>query len=188
MIPKKFHQHPQLIGDTREQKFSLLSLFRPEYEPTAVKARRTFQQGDYGIPLYSGVEPGSQRAIVWERKEIADLYACMGTERERFTDEIQRLQEYRFAAVMISGTWNDLFTYAAHRRDEAAKSGKRGVSDAAIVSTIRRLQVWDRIFIFFCGTEERIAREIEAQADCFWRKQIENAQNFMPKRGEEARP
>lgn len=202
LIPKKFRPYPQILYDTREgtnakDKIAFHYL-RTEFRPTELKdvcsggdlsvIRRTFKEADYGLAWYSGIEPYSQRRLLWERKSIGDLYGTLGKGREAFSDEVQRLQSYQYRALMIAGVWQDMLDYAAYRRASAKENhGKQGLSDLSIANTLGSLCVNDQIFVFFCGSEEGVARKIEAQAMLFWKREIKHAQHLMPKRGEEAR-
>jgi len=57
------------------------------------------REGDYSVELDCRRLP-----IAIERKSLADYYACVGRERERFTAELMRLQDYERAFVLIEST------------------------------------------------------------------------------------
>jgi ERCC4-type nuclease len=81
------------IVDTREQ----LPL---DLSPLRVEAG-TLATGDYSVK-------GLESVIAIERKSLPDLLACVGTERERFDREVQRLLAYPCRAIVIEATWGDL--------------------------------------------------------------------------------
>lgn len=66
----------------------------------------TLSTGDYSVV-------GLEHLIAVERKELGDLLACCGRERDRFKRELQRLRAYRFrllvveadAATLEAGAW-----------------------------------------------------------------------------------
>jgi ERCC4-type nuclease len=80
------------IVDTREQ--------RPLELPGAV--RGTLPTGDYSCCLeHLGT-------VAIERKSAADLFACVGRERDRFERELARLALLRFRALVIEADLADL--------------------------------------------------------------------------------
>lgn len=78
------------IVDTREQ----LPL---DLAPLNVEAG-TLTTGDYSVK-------GLEHVVAIERKSESDLLACIGTERERFDREVQRLLAYPVRALLIESTW-----------------------------------------------------------------------------------
>ncbi len=46
--------------------------------------------------------------IAVERKSLSDLLSCVGTERERFEREVQRLLAYPCRALVVESTWPEL--------------------------------------------------------------------------------
>lgn len=95
-----------ILIDTREQrpfKFEKIAgdsknANRPIIVPTRIA---TLETGDYSMP-------GFESRLAIERKSAPDLYACMGRERERFEREIERLNHFEWAAVVVESDWRDL--------------------------------------------------------------------------------
>lgn len=58
-------------------------------------------EGDYSIV-------GTYRLVAVERKSLQDLYGTLGSHRERFEREIQRLSEYKFAAVVVEASFRQM--------------------------------------------------------------------------------
>lgn len=84
----------KIIIDTREQTpWS----FPPEVETMP----GTLQAGDYSLQ-------GFEKHIALERKSLPDFISCCGSERERFTAELQRLKAYSLRAVIIEGNFQDV--------------------------------------------------------------------------------
>ncbi len=61
----------------------------------------TLPTGDYSVL-------GLESVIAVERKSLGDLLSCIGTERERFEREVQRLLAYPTRCLVIESTWPQL--------------------------------------------------------------------------------
>jgi ERCC4-type nuclease len=81
------------IQDSREQTPLDLSPLRTE--------TGTLATGDYSVK-------GLEHVVAIERKSLADLIACVGTERERFDACVQRLLSYPTRCLVIEATWPDI--------------------------------------------------------------------------------
>ena len=81
------------VVDTREQ----LHLDLAPLKTTA----GTLATGDYSVL-------GLEHVIAVERKSLPDLLSCIGTERERFEREVQRLLAYPVRALVVESTWQEL--------------------------------------------------------------------------------
>lgn len=57
--------------------------------------------GDYSLR-------GLTAEVVIERKSLADLVGCCGKERERFLQQIERMRDYRFRALVIEARYTDI--------------------------------------------------------------------------------
>lgn len=78
------------IVDTREQRPLDLS-------PLRIVAG-TLATGDYSVA-------GLENIIAVERKSLDDLLGCVGTDRDRFDREVQRLLAYPVRALVVETTW-----------------------------------------------------------------------------------
>jgi ERCC4-type nuclease len=105
--PAEFIQSPFTVAiDTREQfPFTFQGLKadadkrnKPILIPTEIV---TIRSGDYSIIGY-------QNRIAIERKSLSDLYGTIGGSRERFENELARLNELEFAAVVIEAGWSSI--------------------------------------------------------------------------------
>ena len=97
-----------------------------------------------------------------ERKQISDLYGCLGRERERFQRELARSRFDGPFVVVIEGSIADLLCEARRRGG--------GMSDNAIIGT---LAAWQRRYCpFFFAGSVRVAAEF---AERFLRGQISEA-------------
>lgn len=81
------------IIDTREQRPWGLEPLKTE--------RGKLVTADYSVK-------GLETHIALERKELGDLLACIGLERERFEKEVKRLLSYECRAVIVEASWQDL--------------------------------------------------------------------------------
>jgi len=79
--------------DTREQIPLKLSPLR------SIDA--TLVTGDYSVQ-------GLRDVVAIERKSLPDLLACVGTDRDRFDREVQRLLAYPVRALVVEASWEDL--------------------------------------------------------------------------------
>ncbi len=61
----------------------------------------TLATGDYSVA-------GLEHVVAIERKSLGDFLSCVGTERERFDREVQRLLAYPTRALVIESTWPEI--------------------------------------------------------------------------------
>ena len=61
----------------------------------------TLTTGDYSVR-------GLEKIVAVERKSLSDLLGCIGTARERFDREVQRLLAYPTRCIVVEATWADL--------------------------------------------------------------------------------
>lgn len=88
----------KIVVDSREQRpFTFLG---ERYAGVTVEAG-TLAVGDYSLA-------GLTDKVAVERKELADLVACLGRERERFERELQRGAALDAFAVVVEASWADL--------------------------------------------------------------------------------
>lgn len=81
------------IIDSREQRPLDLSPLKVE--------TGTLTTGDYSVK-------GLEHVVSIERKSMPDLIGCVGTNRERFDKEVQRLLAYPVRCLVVEGMWSDL--------------------------------------------------------------------------------
>lgn len=127
--------------------------------------------GDYTI---SGLED----RFALERKSLSDLYATIGQHRERFEAEIQRLQDYQFAAVIIEATLREVWNPATTRPDWISRLKPRAVEATIVSWSIRypRVHWWT-----VGGRREGEVRAFEAMEQ-FWsitRREAKRAQETV---------
>ena len=84
---------PVVIIDNREQNLWEFSNLPSE--------RATLDTGDYSIRNLTHL-------VAVEHKSLPDLLGCIGAERARFKRELQRLRAYRFRALVIEASYEDI--------------------------------------------------------------------------------
>jgi len=87
----------QIIADTREQTPYQFATITPR--PDVV--RQTLQTGDYSLI-------GFEDRITIERKSKSDLFSSLGKGRKRFIRELERMQNFNFAAILIEANWHSV--------------------------------------------------------------------------------
>ena len=88
----------KIIIDSREQKPYQFQKIDPPPEVTI----GTLQTGDYSIEGYEG-------QVCIERKSAIDLFGSCGKGRDRFEREFKRMEEYRYAAIVIERDWASIY-------------------------------------------------------------------------------
>lgn len=88
----------KILIDIREQApFS----FQGKHYAGVDIERGALQSGDYSLA-------GLSDKVAVERKELSDLVACLGRERERFERELQRAQGLDAFCVVVEASWREL--------------------------------------------------------------------------------
>lgn len=115
-----------VLIDTREQTpftFRAMSVgtgshARPLLVPTE---RAGLPTGDYTVR-------GLEHVVAIERKSVPDFYACCGRERDRFERELQRLNLFEIAGVVIEADLADLAIRPPPETQVRAKSVLRSIA------------------------------------------------------------
>ncbi len=89
---------PVILVDKAEKKPYEFKCVRPSLHPPIVKTVH-LKTGDYSIETPNATS-NAQRITV-ERKTLADLYATLTSNRERFYRESVRMSEFGYAAIVI---------------------------------------------------------------------------------------
>ncbi|MCF7760223.1 MAG: hypothetical protein K9M98_06930 [Cephaloticoccus sp.] len=118
-IPK-----PVVLVDTREQQPYALASSHPNW--IGGERRATLRAGGYAVD-------GMESLLALERKSLADLVACIVTYRVRFLASCARLAAFRWKAILIEASYEDI---------------KRGWKDFGIPSAVHPNSV--------CGTLDAI--------------------------------
>ena len=88
-------ERPCILVDSREQAPLAFS------DAVAVEHGVTLPTGDYSLR-------GFTEQVAIERKSKADLVACVGPERVRFMEQMDRLARYPVRALVVEASWAEL--------------------------------------------------------------------------------
>ena len=90
---------PVVLVDTREQ--SPFPLFANHPNWIAGERRATLKTGDYTIE-------GMEKLLALERKSLSDMVGCIVSSRERFIAVCARLADFRWKAIIVEATLEDI--------------------------------------------------------------------------------
>ena len=93
-IPK-----PVVLVDTREQQPFPLLKNHPNW--IGAEKRVALKTGDYSIE-------GMEQLLTLERKSLADIVNCTVVSRQRFIANCTRLATFRWKAILIEASYEDL--------------------------------------------------------------------------------
>ena len=100
-----------IVVDTRER-------IPYEFEGRAT-IRRALKTGDYSID-------GLESRVTVERKRPAELFACAGRDRKRFSREMKRMASFDHAIIIVEGTLAEV----------AAGDPNSSVSPKAVINSL----------------------------------------------------
>jgi ERCC4-type nuclease len=137
-----------VVVDTREQ------------EPYAFDAgcevvRRALPAGDYSIE-------GFEDSVAVERKTLKDFVSTVIRQRKRFYRELQRLEEYEAACVVVESDLRDVLTGRY----------RSGAHPNAVLGTVISIVVDFDIPVFFCSDRQAACRFVEGYLLRFCRKKL----------------
>jgi len=137
-----------VVVDTREQESYV-------FDPQCVAVtRRALPAGDYSIE-------GREDSVAVERKTLEDFVSTVIRSRKRFTRELQRLEEYEAACVVVE---SDL-------RDVLNGDYRSGAHPNAVLGTVLSIVVDFQIPVFFCSDRQVACRFVEEFLLRFHRKE-----------------
>ena len=90
---------PVVLVDTREQQPLALCASHPNW--IGGERRVALKTGDYTVE-------GMESLLALERKNLADLVACIITYRVRFLASCERLAKFRWKAILIEASYEDI--------------------------------------------------------------------------------
>lgn len=100
---------PTVVIDSNEGAPYQFTGIRSSGKPLVIRTERRALWRD-GLADYTLA--GHELGIQIERKSVADLFATLGSRRDRFEAEIARLHErVEFSAVVVEGTEADVITW-----------------------------------------------------------------------------
>ncbi|WKZ17749.1 MAG: ERCC4 domain-containing protein [Candidatus Jettenia sp. CY-1] len=144
-----------IVRDTREQ----LPLTFPEAK---VKIA-TLSTGDYSLEHF-------EDKVTIERKSLPDLLGSLGNDRDRFMREIQRMQAFEYAGLVIEASMQVL--YKGNWRSD--------IKPQSVVGSLQALSAKYGIHVFLADNHELAARTVEGLLFHFLRKQYELHERLRP--------
>lgn len=141
-------QQGTILIDTREQ-------CPLEFENFATETA-TLPVGDYGLPGFSNWD---NPQFVIERKSLGDLVGSLTSGRKRFLREVEKLRQFRFAAIVIE----------ASRGDVESGNFRSKATPASIMASLTAIQVRCGIHVVWAGDAKGAAHEVERLARQFIR-------------------
>lgn len=133
-----------ILIDSREQQPFALASSHPNW--IRGERRTTLKTGDYTVE-------GMERLLALERKNLADLIACIVTYRRRFLASCERLASFRWKAILIEATYEDL------KRDCIDFDIPSAVHPNAVCGTLDAIEAKHGIAIIYTSTHRELATE-----------------------------
>jgi len=130
-------QPVRVIIDTREQ-------LPYAFSDRVVAVRSPLAAGDYSVE-------GAEHLLAVERKSLDDFVSSVIRDRPRFRREIERLQGYAFACVVVEASLADAFAHCYHS----------GAHPNAVVGAAISIIVDYGVPVFFCSDRQACCRFTE---------------------------
>lgn len=138
-IPK-----PIVLVDTREQQPFLLAVKHPNW--IGGEKHVALKTGDYSVE-------GMDTLLALERKSLADIVACTVVNRQRFLTCCQRLAKFRWKAILIEESYEDL------KRDCQEFGVESDVHPNAVIGTLDAIEAKFGIPIITTSRNRDLATE-----------------------------
>ena len=107
----------------------------------------TLATGDYTIR-------GLEHVVAVERKSLSDLVGCVGSDRERFEREVQRLLAYPVRVLVVESTWD-----AIESHEPALPQWRGKVSRESVIGSLLGWQAAG-LSIHMAGDHERAGKHV----------------------------
>jgi len=134
----------RIISDSREQQ---------PYVFSVPSIRKKLEAGDYSIE-------GFEDSVAVERKTLEDFVSTVIRQRKRFFRELQRLEEYEAACVVVESDLRDVLTGRY----------RSGAHPSAVLGIVISIVVDFQIPVFFCSDRQVACRFVEEFLLRFHRK------------------
>ena len=136
-----------MVVDTREQRPLFTKLPKG-----LIIVRDTLPAGDYSCR-------GFENSAAIERKSIPDLIGCLGTDRDRFKAEMEKLSNYQFKAVVVEGEVGDVVKWQDTSR----------LHPHSIWESIVSINVRFGVQFYYGKNKEEVERWVISHLLKFWR-------------------
>jgi DNA excision repair protein ERCC-4 len=107
----------------------------------------TLTTGDYSVR-------GLEHVVAIERKSLADLVGCVGSDRERFEREVQRLLAYPVRILVVESSWD-----AIESHEPAFPQWRGKVTREAVIGSLMGWQA-KGISIHMAGSHDRAGKHV----------------------------
>ena len=131
-----------VVVDSREQlPYEFSGMVGPAGDMLAIPTVvRGLASGDYSIE-------GMEDQLAVERKSMDDLFSSVTWDRDRFEREIERMNSYRSAFVVIEATWPEIMNPVEHRPGWINQAEPRSVEGTIVAWSIR----YPNVHWWLCG-------------------------------------
>lgn len=119
-----------IIVDTREQLPYRFDDVRVDRRKSFIWTQtKTLSTGDYSIA-------GFEDKICVERKSLVDLYGTLGSGRDRFEREFERMQDLDLSLVVVEATWKEIAFPDIKDNGETDYNWNSSLSSNSVIGTI----------------------------------------------------
>ncbi len=151
-------ERPYIYCDTREQR---VLRFAPELEEDCGTAK--LDAGDYSVRFYSHV-------FIAERKNLGDLVSTLSHGRERFENECDLLEQYKWKVLLIEARQDDV-EIGAYRSQMSPK---------AVMGSLDAIYMRWGLVALWCGTPAGAAARLAWFAHRLHKRHPELRQEPLP--------
>lgn len=131
---------PCILVDTREQ-----AELSPHFDGHVVSYEKaTLPTGDYSLK-------GATHLLSIERKSLADLTQCCGKDRERFMDQMARLEAYRHKFLIIERLEEEIW----------AQAYRSQIKPQSVIATLNAIMVKHGVCVVFANGVKDAARKVQ---------------------------
>jgi len=140
-VARKPKQIMHIAVDTREQKpYKFKKTVKPSNGIEFDIERTTLQTGDYGLVKPMLAETSDLIAL--ERKSLADLFSTVSQGRFRFENEMKRMTQYGYAAIIIEADFAMMCNPNAYLKWPTGMDTKSMFATLIAFSTRYNVHLW----------------------------------------------
>ena len=133
-----------VLKDTREQSGWTFQ----EYDKCSGMELSTLHTGDYTIK-------GFEEVVCIERKaSTLEIAGNLGKNKNRFHNEMKRMQEFPFAFLVLEFSASDLINYPCIVKLSRQQKSRIRVTGKYLLKSILEFQIWYNINILFCDNKQ----------------------------------
>ena len=118
--------------------------------------RQCLPSGDYSINGY-------EQHIAIERKTKQDIYQSVSKGRKRFKKEVERLATYKYAAIVIESSLDNLLIPPPYTE----------LSPRVVINTLLSWSIKYRLHVFFASDRDHARAIVYRLLEKFWLNRVE---------------